>query len=83
MAHDGLARAISPVHTSMDGDLIFAASVGGPADGYVPSNVPPGLTAAPDVVGAWGARVVERAVLRAVRSATGLPGFPAVSELGR
>ena len=83
MAHDGLARAISPVHTSMDGDLIFAASVGGPADGYVPSNVPPGVTAAPDVVGAWGARVVERAVLRAVRSATGLPGFPAVSELGR
>ena len=82
MAHDGLARAISPVHTSMDGDLIFAASVGGPADGYVPSNVPPGVTAVPDVVGAWGARVVERAVLRAVRSASGIPGFPAVSELG-
>jgi L-aminopeptidase/D-esterase-like protein len=82
MAHDGLARAISPVHTSIDGDLIFAASVGGPTDGYVPSNVPPGVAAAPDVVGAWGARVVERAVLRAVRSARGIPGFPAVSELG-
>jgi L-aminopeptidase/D-esterase-like protein len=82
MAHDGLARAISPVHTSIDGDLIFAASVRGPTDGYVPSNVPPGVAAAPDVVGAWGARVVERAVLRAVRSARGIPGFPAVSELG-
>jgi L-aminopeptidase/D-esterase-like protein len=82
MAHAGLARTISPVHTSVDGDLIFAASVGGPADGYVPSNVPPGVAAAPDVVGAWGARVVERAVLRAVRSASGIPGFPAVSELG-
>jgi L-aminopeptidase/D-esterase-like protein len=82
MAHAGLARAISPVHTSVDGDLIFAASVGGPADGYVPSKVPPGVAAAPDVVGAWGARVVERAVLRAVRSASGIPGFPAVSELG-
>jgi outer membrane biosynthesis protein TonB len=40
------------------------------------------VAAAPDVVGAWGARVVERAVLRAVRSARGIPGFPAVSELG-
>ena len=80
MAHDGLARAISPVHTSIDGDLVFAASVDGPADGYVPSNVRPGVAAAPDVVGAWGARVVERAVLRAVRSAKGIPGFPAVSE---
>ena len=81
MAHDGLARTISPVHTSIDGDTIFAASVGGPTSGDVSSNVPPGVAAAPDVVGAWGARVVERAVLRAVRSARGIPGFPAVSEL--
>lgn len=79
MAHDGLARTVSPVHTSIDGDLVFAASVGGPADGT--AGVPPGVAAAPDVVGAWGARVVERAVLRAVRSAKGIPGFPAVSEL--
>jgi L-aminopeptidase/D-esterase-like protein len=78
MAHDGLARAISPVHTSIDGDLVFAASVDGPADGT--AGVPSGVAAAPDVVGAWGARVVERAVLRAVRSAKGIPGFPAVSE---
>lgn len=27
-AHDGLARAIVPAHTPMDGDLIFAASTG-------------------------------------------------------
>ena len=81
MAHDGLARTISPVHTSIDGDLVFAASVGGPADGGRPSSVPPGVAAAPDVVGAWGARVVERAVLRAVRSARGIPGLPGASEI--
>ena len=52
MAHDGLARAIEPIHTSVDGDVVFAASAGD-------------LDSAPDVVGA-GARVLEEAVLRAV-----------------
>jgi hypothetical protein len=33
MAHDGLARAVYPVHTSVDGDLVFAASVSGPPEG--------------------------------------------------
>jgi L-aminopeptidase/D-esterase-like protein len=28
MAHDGLARAISPAHTPWDGDTIFAIAVG-------------------------------------------------------
>ena len=35
MAHDGLARAIVPAHTSADGDAIFALATGareGPAD---------------------------------------------------
>ena len=31
-AHDGLARAIWPVHTTADGDAIVAVSVGRPAD---------------------------------------------------
>ncbi|HEX2012017.1 MAG TPA: P1 family peptidase, partial [Roseateles sp.] len=29
MAHDGLARAIYPAHTPLDGDIVFAASTGG------------------------------------------------------
>ena len=33
MAHDGLARAIEPIHTSVDGDVVFAASAG---DGLSP-----------------------------------------------
>ncbi len=32
MAHDGYARAIRPVHTSSDGDSIYALSVGGGGD---------------------------------------------------
>jgi L-aminopeptidase/D-esterase-like protein len=68
MAHDGLARAIEPVHTSVDGDVVFAASAGD-------------LDSASDVVGAWGARVLARAVLQAAYSATGTRDIPALSEL--
>ena len=67
MAHDGLARTIEPVHTTVDGDVVFAASVDG-------------VEAATDVVGAWGARVMQEAILRAVRSAEGAPGIPSISE---
>jgi L-aminopeptidase/D-esterase-like protein len=84
MAHDGLARTVSPVHTSIDGDTIFAASVGGPPEGEAaggPPEAPVGVVAAPDVVGAWGARVISEAVLRAVRAARGTPDLPSVSEL--
>lgn len=64
MAHDGLARTISPVHTMYDGDTLFCLATGGPeAD----------LTA----VGTAAAIAVELAVLRAVRSATSLGGLPA------
>ena len=28
VAHDGLARAIYPVHTPLDGDIVFAAATG-------------------------------------------------------
>jgi len=68
MAHDGLARAVHPVHTTVDGDVVFAASAGG-------------LEAATDIVGVWGARVMQRAILRAVRAADGVPGIPSSSEL--
>ena len=68
MAHDGLARAVHPVHTTVDGDVVFAASAGE-------------VEAATDVVGAWGARVMQRAIVRAVREAEGLGGIPAVRDL--
>jgi L-aminopeptidase/D-esterase-like protein len=69
MAHDGLARVVHPVHTTVDGDVVFAASAGG-------------VEAATDVVGAWGARVMQEAILRAVRTAESVPGIPSASEYG-
>jgi L-aminopeptidase/D-esterase-like protein len=68
MAHDGLARAVYPVHTTVDGDVVFAASTGQ-------------VEAAPDVVGSWGARVLEEAVVRGVLAAEGVAGLPAVRDL--
>jgi len=67
MAHDGLARAIEPVHTTIDGDVAFAVSVGE-------------VYAETDIIGAWGARAMQEAILRAVRTAEGVPGIPSLSE---
>lgn len=67
MAHDGLARAIYPVHTTVDGDVVFAASMGE-------------VSAVPDVVGSWGAYVMQEAILRAVGVAESVPGIPSLSE---
>ncbi len=68
MAHDGYARSIRPVHTSVDGDSIYALSAGDvPAD--------------QDLVGTLAAEVMSEAVLRAVRSAESAYGFPAARDL--
>ena len=68
MAHDGYARSIHPVHTGMDGDSIYALSVGM-------------LAADPDVVGTLAAEVMSEAITRAVRGAESAYGYPAASEL--
>ena len=67
MAQTGLARAIYPVHTPLDGDVVFAASTGRKplADPML------GLTA----LGTTAANCLARAVARAVYEATALP-FP-------
>ncbi|MEI6669621.1 MAG: P1 family peptidase [Acidobacteriota bacterium] len=70
MAHDGLARAISPVHSMSDGDTLFALATGTLAQ-----------TADVNIIGALAADVVAQAVINAVRQATGLPGLPAARDL--
>ena len=57
IAHDGLARAIQPVHTVMDGDVLFALATG-------TAQVDGDMT----LLGAVAAEVVARAVVDAVRS---------------
>jgi L-aminopeptidase/D-esterase-like protein len=70
MAQDGLARAIRPVHTQFDGDLVFALSVGG-------------KRADLNAVGTTAAQAVAEAIVRAVLVAKGLGGVPSCQELAR
>lgn len=62
MAQDGLARAIRPVHTPFDGDVVFAVSTGAK-----PLAAPAPLTLAR--LGAVAADTLARAVARAVHEA--------------
>lgn len=70
MAHDGLARAISPAHTPADGDTIFSLATGR-RDG--PVNLLQ--------LGALAADMMADAIVRAAREAEGLPGYPAARDL--
>jgi L-aminopeptidase/D-esterase-like protein len=64
----GFALALSPPHTAVDGDTLFALSLG---------DVRADLTA----VGLAAADAVARAIVRAARAATSLPGIPAARDL--
>jgi L-aminopeptidase/D-esterase-like protein len=68
MAHDGIARAVRPAHTMLDGDTLFALSTGR-------------RKADVNIVGAYGAEVTSRAIVRAVLSATTAGGVPAAADL--
>lgn len=68
MAHDGLARSIRPVHTAVDGDIVFALSLGEE-------------TSDASLVGAIAAEVLAEAVVRAVRAAEPLFGVPSAMRL--
>ena len=71
MAQDGLARAIYPAHTTLDGDTVFAAATGRRRLKEPVSEV--------SELGATAANVLARAVARGVFEATalasGVPGW--------
>ena len=67
-AQTALARTIRPVHTTIDGDVVFALSYGD-------------IAAAIDVVGALAADVLAQAILRGVRTAQRAFGLPCAAEL--
>ncbi len=68
MAHDGLARTITPAHTMFDGDIIFALSLGckeGDAS----------------LVGAMAAEAVARAVVQGIKAARPVGEIPSWQSL--
>ena len=69
MAHDGYARSINPVHTSADGDSIYAVSVGD-------------VIADQDLIGTLAAEVISEAITRAIINSDSAYGYPSARELG-
>ena len=70
MAQRGVVKTIDPIHTTFDGDVIFAASLGN-RRGEVDLNV----------IGLLAEEALGRAVNNAVRSAKGLAGVPSCEDL--
>jgi len=69
-AHDGMARAIRPVHTSFDGDTVFALAV-------------PRVTASMDLVAFLAEEALASAIRAGVRAAGPIAGIPAASDVWR
>ena len=63
-----MARSIRPVHTTADGDSVYALSVGD-------------IEADQDLVGLLGAEVISEAIVRAVENAESAFGYPAARDL--
>ena len=68
MTHNGYARSIRPVHTSADGDSIYAVSAGS-------------VEADQDLVGILAADVMSEAIIRAVESAESAFGIRAARDI--
>lgn len=68
MAHDGYARSINPVHSSADGDSIYAVSAGD-------------VQADQDLVGMLAAEVMSEAIIKAVENAESAYGFLAAKDI--
>ena len=68
MTHDGYARSINPVHTSADGDSIYAVSLGD-------------IKADLDIVGVLAAEVMCEAIKSAVNNAESAYGLPAARDI--
>ena len=68
MAQDGIARAVRPAHTMLDGDTLFALATGS-------------KRADVNLVGAYAAEVVAEAIVRGALAAKGVGGLPAHQDL--
>ena len=70
VGHDGLARAINPAHLQADGDTLFTMATG-TWEGDVNLSL----------LSILAAEAVTRAIIRAIVTAEGLPGYPSFTDL--
>ena len=71
MAHDGMARAINPVHTQFDGDTVFAAST---KTSPIESDLSPADTV--NQIGTAAAEALTKAIVLAVKHAETIDDIP-------
>jgi L-aminopeptidase/D-esterase-like protein len=69
MAHAGMARAVDPVHSAADGDVIFTLATGAAEE------------ADPMIAGVIAAAITSEAIRDGVRRAAGGGGIPGLQEL--
>jgi L-aminopeptidase/D-esterase-like protein len=69
MAPAGMARAVDPVHSAVDGDVVFTLA----------SGTAPAVDAL--IVGVVGAALTAEAIRDACRQATTVAGIPALADL--
>ena len=69
MAHAGMARAVDPVHSAVDGDVVFALARARRR------------RVDPLIVGVVGAALTAEAIRDACRRATAVAGIPALADL--
>jgi L-aminopeptidase/D-esterase-like protein len=70
MAHAGMARAVDPVHSAFDGDVVFVL-----ASGTEPVDA--------NVAGVVAAALTAESIRDGCRRATSLAGIPALADLER
>ena len=70
LAHNGLAKTISPLHTTFDGDVIFALSLGK-------------KEADVNTVGILAEVALIHAIIRSVQRANGLGAIPAFKDISQ
>ena len=73
LAHDGMARAVFPVHSNMDGDTIFAlSSLSGER-----KKLPMTEQTVTDLVGLAAQEAIIKAIKNSVLNAKSIPDYPA------
>ena len=81
MAHDGMARAIRPVHTMFDGDAIFALSTGKRAiEDLERVGIWGDMAARINTIGSAAADTLARAIIHAMLAAEGIAGMQSYTD---
>lgn len=70
ISQNGIARAVRPAHSIFDGDTVFTMCTGETEANF-------------DAIGILSAQAVEQAILRAVKCAEPICGYPAYQDLNR